>query len=73
MKKHSDYFAENVSAMIQAGVGVTFPRETAQRRHATLLHYKTTADLFAVAPLPLLPSPPVTGIFSRLAIFVFHK
>ena len=38
-------------------VGVTFPPETARRRHGTLLHYKTTAILFAVAPLPVLPSP----------------
>ena len=35
-------------------VGVAFPPETARRR---LLHYKTTAILFAVTPLPLLPSP----------------
>ena len=38
-------------------VGVTFPPEMARRRHGTLLHYKTTAILFAVAPLPVLPSP----------------
>ena len=38
-------------------VGVTFPPETALRRDGTLLHYRTTAILFAVAPLPLLPSP----------------
>ena len=48
-------------------VGVTFPRETAQRRHATLLHYKTTADLFAVAPLPVLPPHP-----SQLYLVCFH-
>ena len=52
-------------------VGVTFPPETARRRHGTLLHYKTTAILFAVAPLPVLPSPPVTVIFGRFSIFVF--
>ena len=38
-------------------VGVTFPPETARRRHGTLLHYKTTAILFAVAQRPVLPSP----------------
>ena len=38
-------------------VGVTFPPETARRRHGTLLHYKTTAILFAVAPFLILPSP----------------
>ena len=54
-------------------VGVTFPLEKARRRHGTLLHYKATAILFAVAPLPVLPSPPVTDIFGLLAIFVFHK
>ena len=36
-------------------VGVTFPLETARQRHGTLLHYKATAILFAVAPLPVLP------------------
>ena len=35
-------------------VGVTFPLETARRRHETLLHYKATAILFAVTPLPVL-------------------
>ena len=54
-------------------VGVTFPLEKARRRHGTLLHYKATAILFAVAPLPVLPSPPVTDIFGLLAIFVFDK
>ena len=31
-----------------------FPLETARRRHGTLLHYKATAVLIAVAPLPVL-------------------
>ena len=35
-------------------VGVTFPLETARRRHETLLHYKATAILFAVTALPVL-------------------
>ena len=38
-------------------VGVTFPPETARRRHGTLLHNKTTAILFAVAPLSVLHCP----------------
>ena len=78
VKKQSVYFLENVLAMIQVGfgllflaAGVTFPLETARRRHRTLLHYKATAILLAVAPLPVLPSPPVTAIFFPLAIFVF--
>ena len=54
-------------------VGITFPLEKARRRHGTLLHYKATAILFAVAPLPVLLSPPVTDIFGPLTIFVFHK
>ena len=45
------------TGMLWIAVGVTFPPETARRRHGTLLHYKTTAILFAVAPLPVLPSP----------------
>ena len=43
-------------------------------RLGTLLHFKTsktTATLFAVAPLPVLPSPSITGIFGRLAILFF--
>ena len=78
VKKQSVHFLENVLAMIQVGfgllflaAGVTFPLETARRRHRTLLHYKATAILLAVAPLPVLPSPPVTTIFCPLAIFVF--
>ena len=78
VKKQSVPFLENVLAMIQVGfgllflaAGVTFPLETARRRHRTLLHYKATAILLAVAPLPVLPSPPVTAIFCPLAIFVF--
>ena len=64
VKKQSVHFLENVLAMIQVGLGllflaagVTFPLET--------------AILLAVAPLPVLPSPPVTAIFCPLAIFVF--
>ena len=43
------------------------PRDGSTR----LLHQKTTAILFAVPPLPLLPSPPVTVIFGLFSIFVF--
>ena len=78
VKKQSVHFLENVLAMIQVGfgllflaAGVTFPLETARRRHRTLLHYKATAILLAVAPLPVLPTPPVTAIFCPLAISVF--
>ena len=34
---------------------------------------KATAILLSVAPLPALPSPPIKGIFGRLAVFVFLK
>ena len=61
---------------LRIAVGVTFPLETARRRvarHETPLGDKTTAILLSVAPLPALPSPPIAGIFGRLAIFVFLK
>ena len=58
---------------LRIAVGATFPLETARRRHETPLGNKTTAILLSVAPLPALPSPPITGIFGRLAIFVFLK
>ena len=42
------------TCLLWIAVGVTFPLETARRRHETLLHYKATAILFAVTPLPVL-------------------
>ena len=76
VKKHSAHFFENVSAMIQAGLRLplafkTFPLKTARRRHGTLVHFKTTAIFLAVAPIQVLPSPSITGIFGRLAILFF--
>ena len=46
-------------------------RNISAKTWTPLLHYKTTAILFAVAPLPVLPTPPVTVIFGLFSIFVF--
>ena len=51
-------------------VGVAFPPETARRR---LLHYKTTATLFAVEPLPLLPSPTHHSYIWSVFNFCFYR
>ena len=75
-KTFSSFLGKHLShdtGRLWIAVGITFPLEKARRRHGTLLHYKATAILFAVAPLPVLLSPPVTDIFGLLAIFVFHK
>ena len=54
-------------------VGVTFPPETTRRRHGTLLHYKTTAILFAVAPFPILPSPTRHSYIWSVFSFCFSR
>ena len=78
VKEHSAHFFENVSAIIHAGLRLplafkTFPLKTARRRHGTLVHFKTTAIFFAVARLPVLPSPSINRYFWSVGNFVFQK